>query len=347
MKISELPVDSDGFVTLNCDKKNIDKNASCFDLLLTGEFDNIKKYADETFLPRTQVYFFKDGWQKIEVEKLSDGVAVFIPKQSFLNKKRFTVCDAEDILRFLRSPDGCPWDRGLTLSGIRANIVEEAYELVDAIETLDKEKIKEETGDLLLQSLFVDEMAQDDGLFDKFAVADALCNKLISRHTHIFGADKASSGSDALKVWESNKAKEKKFLTATQDLKDVPQGMPALMRAQKVGKRAAKVGFDWSEQEGVRQKCLEEVSEVTAALKGKDSEQIAHEIGDLFFSIVNLCRFVGVNAEIALNAAINRFVNRFEYVEKRLADDGVKFSDASPDLTDKLWRQAKEALDDC
>lgn len=312
------------------------------DLLINDFCESAKVVLGECF-KGGEAFYFGGEWIKTPLTALPPCDTVFIPKVSYLDKKHFSYEDCIDILSFLRSPDGCPWDREQTASSIKANIIEEAYELVDAIDLNSVLKMTEETGDVLLQAMFVSLAEETRGTFGAQEVYDGLCTKLISRHTHIFGRDKAADGNAALDVWEANKNKEKSFDTYTENLNDVPQGMTALMRAQKVSKRASKAGFDWKNVDGVLAKCLEELSEVTFAMEELGKKEVEEEIGDLLFSIVNLCRFLDVSAEVALTAATNKFIRRFDRVEKKLAADGKTFADLRDDeYFDRLWTEAKK-----
>ena len=307
------PIDSASYLTVKGDELFLDTN---YDLLIVDTQKNFKERLTAYFNENIEVYIFNEGkWRATCLKDLPNLTleAVFVPKQGFLNKKKFGFLDVVNILKHLRSDKGCAWDRAQTLLSIRANTIEEAYELVDAVESGDSKKITEEIGDLLLQSVFYILMAEEENLLNAQNVFDVLSTKLITRHTHIFGSDKATDGMQALSVWEANKAKEKSFLTHTQNLKDVPCGMPSLMRSIKVQKRAAKAGFDWTERSQVVEKCIEEVSETLQAYKTQDK-------------------------------TTNRFIRRFEYIEKELNKQGIKFEEASFSQTDKLWNQAKEAL---
>ena len=250
-----IPIDSKTYLTL--DGKNIDKQLLLLptDILINDFCSETKLVLAENFFGNVPLYYLTNNeWQESILENLPDCQAVFIPKQSFLNKRHFSYQDVVDLIDFLRSPQGCPWDRAQTSEGIRTNIIEEAYELVDAIDLDSVPKMTEEVGDVLLQAVFVAQMEADKCKFTAGDVYDGLCNKLISRHSHIFGCDHAKNDSDALNVWEANKQKEKKFTTHTQNLIDVPQGMSSLLRAQKVGKRASKAGMDWQDVKGVMEK---------------------------------------------------------------------------------------------
>ncbi|MBN1891311.1 MAG: nucleoside triphosphate pyrophosphohydrolase [Clostridiales bacterium] len=269
----------------------------------------------------------------------------------------FTTEDLRKIMQRLLGPDGCPWDRVQTHESIRKNIIEEAYETVDAIDTGDPDRIKDELGDVLLQVYFHSAMAERDGSFTLDDVADNICRKLISRHTHVFGHDRADSPDEVLSVWEKNKMHEKKQSTFSQTLADVPQGLPALMKSEKLQRRAAKAGFDWPDAKGAREKIDEELGEVEEELcsDGKPSyekldpnseperfSRVESEIGDVFFAAVNYARLLGVDPEVALNRANDRFTRRFSIMETEARECGLDLSAMSLEEMDLLWESAKE-----
>ncbi|MBN1776370.1 MAG: nucleoside triphosphate pyrophosphohydrolase [Clostridiales bacterium] len=274
-----------------------------------------------------------------------------------LSEEKFNSEDLRAIMERLLGPGGCPWDRAQTHESIRKNLIEEAYETVDAIDTGDPDRIKDELGDVLLQVYFHAAMAERDGTFSLDDVADNICRKLISRHSHIFGSDHADSPEAVLSVWEKNKMLEKNQSTFTQTLHDVPVGLPALMRSEKIQKRAAKSGFDWPDAGGAREKIDEELGEVDQELisDGKplynkvDPEKepdrfsrLESEIGDLFFAAVNYARLLGVDPEVALNGANERFTRRFSLMEEEAKQRGTELDSMSLEEMDGLWEYAKE-----
>ena len=220
-------------------------------------------------------------------------------------------------------------------------MLEEAYELVDAIDGGNVEDIVEETGDNLLQSYFHISLAEENGEFDEKEVLTRLCGKLIFRHTHIFGQDKAANSEEALKVWEKNKAVEKGTRTVTDTMRKVAKSLPSLTRAAKVQKRAAKNKFDWTDTEGLFDKLREEAAELDAAYKERDAVGTEKEAGDLLFQAVNICRYMGVDPEVALNRAVEKFTKRFEYMENRVLETHGEFADASRGEMEKFWDEAK------
>lgn len=270
--------------------------------------------------------------------------ALVIEAQSLLEKTRFTLTDLQEIIVRLRKPDGCPWDRVQTCESIKMSAVEEAYELVDAIDKNDDEKIAEETGDILLQAVFHAVLKAETGAFNLTDVLTGICQKLISRHTHVFGKDKASDDSSALSVWEKNKMAEKHQLTYADSVNDVPACFPAAMRAQKVGKRAAKAGMDFATAKDAAARLKEELDEVFAAMQGGDKQATEKEVGDLLFAAVNVGRKAGADCEKALKESVERFAARFTLAEKKALDDNRVVTELSESEWDEYYLQAKKEL---
>ena len=226
-----------------------------------------------------------------------------------------------EIMRRLRAEGGCPWDREQTLETLKAFVIEESYELLDAIDSGDTQKHKEELGDLLLQVVFQAQIRQEEGAFAFDDVVERLNEKLVRRHPHVFGDEKVADAKEVLTNWEAIKAKEK--TTGRRSVVEgVPRHLPALMKAHQVQSRAARVGFDWPAVGEVVAKIEEEMGEVKEALREGERERIRAEIGDLLFAVVNLSRFQQFSAEEALAGTVDRFVRRFQEVERRLHDRG-------------------------
>ena len=255
-----------------------------------------------------------------------------------------------EIMAALRNPvGGCPWDLEQDFSSIRHYTIEEAYEVADAIERQDFSDLREELGDLLLQPIYHAQMASEAGQFDIGDVIYGITEKLIRRHPHVFG-DVDASDSDAAKGrWEAIKAQERaakaerKGETTPSVLDDVPTPLPALARAEKLTKRAAKVGFDWPDYASVREKAAEELTEVDDAVAAGNQAATHEEIGDLLFAVVNLARHAGVDAEAALRDANLKFTRRFHYVEARCREDGIEPSDAGLERLDGYWNEIRKA----
>ena len=285
---------------------------------------------------------------EIDRQKQYDATcAVAVEEGDFLKKERYDYSDLEHMIELLRAPGGCPWDRAQTSETIKKNMIEEAYELVDAIERGDIDGMEEETGDVLLQAAFHSVMAKERG---EFSGADAITRnvkKLIFRHSHIFGADKAKNEGEALGVWEKNKAKEKGQESYGETLLAVPKNFPACMRAQKVGKRAAKCGFDFMSSVSASEKLWEEVHEMVDCQRAGDEKGTFDEGGDVLFAAVNTVRLAGVDCEEALRAATDKFVRRFVECERLIAADGKAINEVTKDglLFDYYWQKAKNAIE--
>lgn len=256
-----------------------------------------------------------------------------------LNKEQYTIDDLFEILSILRGENGCPWDRVQTHETIKKNMIEECYEAVDALDNGDDHDFANELGDVLLQVAFHSQLAEERGAFDFNVVLNEVCRKLITRHTHVFGDDKAKDAKEALNTWEENKKKEKQLDSYTAALKDVPSYLPALMRAEKVQKKAAAPGFDWDNIDDVYKKIAEEVEEVKAAKTQQEKEE---ELGDLLFAVVNLGRFLKVNSETALSAATNKFIRRFAKMEEAVKAENKDLSELNLHEMDEFWEKIKK-----
>ena len=246
--------------------------------------------------------------------------------------------DAVEILSILRGENGCPWDRAQTHLSITKNVIEEAYELVNALNKQDNANVVEELGDLLMQVLFHLEIGQDDGEFEPADVYSALCRKLVDRHPHVFGEVHADTADGALDVWTAQKMKEHKIKNLAENVLDVPMSMSALMRAQKVQSRASKGNYEFANRQQIEEKLQEELREF---LNATDAER-QMEGGDLLFAVVNLLRFCGVDAETALIGSTDKFVRRVVECERLLAIRGQKLADLAGEQFDEIWREAKQ-----
>lgn len=247
------------------------------------------------------------------------------------------------IMHRLRAPGGCPWDAEQTHGSLVSNLIEEAYETVDAIQRRDMEHLQEELGDLLLQVVFHSELAQESGRFDLDDVARGIAEKLVRRHPHVFATSGVSTTDAVLKQWDEIKRVEK----GTEEeayLHGTGKGLPALLRASKLQKKAAKVGFDWPTETGVLAKIREEIQELEAAVDEQDLKAVDEELGDLLFSVVNLARFRKLDPEIVLTAANEKFERRFDEMERRLKASNISLEAATADQMDGAWEVAKKAL---
>lgn len=245
------------------------------------------------------------------------------------------------IMSALRAENGCPWDREQTRESLTPYLVEETYEVIEAIEEGSPHKIKEELGDLLFQIVFHCQLASERGEFSMEDVIDAISNKMMGRHPHVFGDAKFETSEQVVKQWEERKKEEGKNRESI--LEGIPKELPSLLKAHRIQSRAARVGFDWSRVADVMEKLDEELSEFRDALEHKDQAAIEDELGDVFFVLVNISRFVGVNPEGALRKTISKFISRFRYIETKAAEAGQKLSDMTLEQMDALWDEAKTA----
>ena len=247
------------------------------------------------------------------------------------------------IMEKLRGPGGCPWDREQTLKTLRPYVLEETYEVLEAIDAGDAREHCEELGDLLLQIVFQAQLTKEEGRFDFADVANAISDKLVSRHPHVFGDATAKDADAVLRQWAALKREEKKAKGRGGDsvLEGVPREMPALARADRLTEKASRIGFDWSDAAGPRAKVAEELAEVDEAIASGDRDRIEHELGDLLFAAANLARKLDVHPEEALRAAVGRFISRFTHVERELARRGVPPGGATLAEMDALWDDAK------
>ncbi|MCH5211960.1 MAG: nucleoside triphosphate pyrophosphohydrolase [Oscillospiraceae bacterium] len=253
-------------------------------------------------------------------------------------KEKYAIEDLISIVKRLREPDGCPWDKVQTHQSIKKSMIEETYEAIDALDNGTDHDFANELGDVLLQVVFHSVMAEEREAFDFDDVVKEICVKLITRHTHVFGKDHAGNAEEALTNWEKNKKKEKKISTYTGVLKDVPAHLPALMRAEKIQKKARGFGFDWDDITDVYAKVNEEIAELKAAKAERD---IREEYGDLLFSVVNLGRFLGTDPETALTDASNKFIRRFGRMEELAEREQKDIGKLDLNELDDLWNRIK------
>ncbi|NGZ78137.1 bifunctional methyltransferase/pyrophosphohydrolase YabN [Saccharibacillus alkalitolerans] len=273
---------------------------------------------------------------------------VYIPKADDESLTIGSFARLHEIVGILRSPGGCPWDMEQTHASIRKNLIEETYEVLETIDDDDPDHMREELGDLLLQIMLHSRMEEEVGTFTVYDVIRGLNEKLIFRHPHVFGDRAAGSADEALKNWDAMKAEEKKRKGASAPeaslLDGVPRDLPALMKAYKLQKKAAKAGFDWEKIEDVFAKIEEELGELREALaEGADSESLKLELGDLLFSAVNASRFLDADPEEALSLVNDKFRRRFRYIEDRLREQGSSPQGSTLEEMDALWNEAKGA----
>lgn len=234
----------------------------------------------------------------------------------------------------------CPWDREQTFDSLRSNTIEETYELADAITDHNMEGIKEELGDLLLHVVFYSKLGEEEGAFDFGDVADALCDKLIYRHPHVYGDIHANTPDQVKENWEALKLRKKNRKSGT--LGGVPRSLPAMVKAYRMGEKAAGAGFDWEQKEDVWDKVREELGEVEAEMKSGSRTDLEGEFGDLFFALINACRLYGVDPESALERTNKKFIQRFNYMEEHAAAKGYTLHEMSLDAMEELWQEAKQ-----
>ena len=264
--------------------------------------------------------------------------SIYIPRD-FENKKDFN--DLVEIIDKLRGEDGCPWDMEQTHESIKNELLEEAYEVVDAINNDDIDSMIEELGDVLLHVVFHSSIGKDDGYFNIYDVISTICNKMIYRHPHVFGDKNVSGSKEVLKNWEELKKQEKNFDTITDEMNAIAKALPSLTRAHKVQKKAAKVGFDWDKVEEAASKVEEELKEVLEVYKSEDKDKIKGEVGDLIFACVNVARLLNINEEEAVNITIQKFINRFSFIEKEAIKMNRNLKEMTLEEMDLLWEKAK------
>ena len=233
----------------------------------------------------------------------------------------------------------CPWDREQTFDSLRNNTIEETYELVDAITDKNMEGIKEELGDLLLHITFYSKLAEEQGAFDYTDVANGVCDKLIYRHPHVYGDIHADTPEVVKQNWEALKLRKKNRKGGT--LGGVPVSLPAMVKAFRIGEKAAASGFDWNKREDVWDKVREELMEVDVELRADDHERLTNEMGDLFFALINACRLYGIDPEGALERTNKKFIRRFNYMEQRAVESGRSLHDMTLDQMEGYWQEAK------
>ena len=264
-----------------------------------------------------------------------------------MNKKHADIEKLSKLVKRLRGKNGCPWDREQTRETLKPMLIEEAYEVLDALDADNPDELKEELGDLLFQVVFHAQIAQDRGEFDLGAVIDRSHDKMVRRHPHIFGNADLKTAGDVLKNWEDIKAAEKGIPSPSHPeserslLDGIPSKLPAMHRTCQMTAKASRVGFDWARLEDILSKLQEEAAELAEAQSRNDSKDTADEVGDLLFVAVNVARFLGVDPETALERSNRKFSRRFRYIESSLKQKGRKLKNASLAEMDALWEEAK------
>lgn len=256
-------------------------------------------------------------------------------------KEKYDIQDLLKIMELLRSPGGCPWDAEQTHESIRNSLIEETYEVIEAINKKDRELLLEELGDVLLQVVFHAQMEKEKESFDFSDVCDGICKKLVERHPHVFGTVNVESTDDVLKNWDDIKRKSKGQKTQGSAMEKIPKEMPALMRSEKIQSKARKAGFDWEKIDGAFEALESEIEELKQAMKTGEKKEIENEMGDVLFSCVNVSRFLKVDPELALTASNEKFITRFLEVERLAKEQDINMKEKSIEELDELWKQAK------
>ena len=277
------------------------------------------------------------------IDKIGYLTSIYIKKIEGKDKKVFDINNLVDIIRILRGKDGCPWDRKQTHRSIRESVIEEAYEVVAAIDNEDIDNFVEELGDLLFQILFHSQIGFETGEFNLIDVTSRLANKMIFRHPHVFLSERLDTSSEVVYNWNELKDSTRDYKNFTDKLKSIPN-FPALMRSYKLQERAAEINFDWDDLEGPLNKAKEEYNEVLDAIDkfGKGHERVEEELGDLLFTVVNLARFLDVHPEVALNRTSNKFISRFKIMEAKAEELNRSIENMSLEELDELWDQSKD-----
>lgn len=274
-------------------------------------------------------------------EALDHLASVYVPRMSEKEDHVYSFSELVAIMARLRDLDGCPWDQEQTHESLKAYLLEEAYEVIDTIEQNDLYGLEEELGDVLLQVVFHSAIASENGYFTSRDVISGICRKLIHRHPHVFSDVVVADSDEVLTNWEAIKREEKAHERVTDAMNALPKAMPATLRAYKVQKKAAQVGFDWDHIQDAIAKIKEELDEFMEALGQNNEDQIEEEMGDLIFAIVNVCRFAKVNPELALGKTIDKFIQRFEFIEESEVSKKEGISNLSLEVMDELWNIAK------
>ena len=257
-----------------------------------------------------------------------------------MSKRGESLAQLVELMQTLLGPNGCPWDREQTLESLRQYVIEEAHEVVDAIDGGNPEMLREELGDLLLQVVFQASLTEQRGWFDIDGVVDAISEKLVRRHPWVFGDEEVDDASGAINSWEAIKAKEKKERGA---LSGVPVALPGLLRAVRIGEKASAVGYDWPDAGGPRAKIDEELTELDEAAANGDMAALEHELGDLLFALATYGRKQGIDPEAALRSSLNRFSSRFKHCEQQANAEGKGLRDYEEPELDAMWERAKAA----
>jgi len=276
------------------------------------------------------------------IEIMDHLTSIYVPKRSKNVDKRYFFKDLLDIMKKLRSIDGCPWDREQTHQSLKEYLLEETYEVIEAIENEDLYLLEEELGDLLLQVVFHSTIASENGYFNINDVTTGISEKLINRHPHVFADVNVKDSKEVLKNWEELKKEEKGEKTVYESMERISKSLPALIRSYKIQKKAKDVGFDWDNVDGAFEKLDEEIEELKVAVKNNNLDEIENELGDVLFTVVNIFRFFNINPEFALNHTIDKFLKRFKYMEEKIIESNNEFQQVGIEFMEKLWNEAKK-----
>lgn len=343
-------VDGLSLKTVKADKRCANIITQVYDRFIASD---VKLGLMKIYSPETNIYFIKAAGvpdaetvrpiklYELDMQKDIDHLTcLYIPPAGEDNDK-YDLEDLLDVMSKLRGENGCPWDKEQTHESLRQYLIEECYEVIEAINKKDPDKLKEELGDVLLQVVFHAKIEEENDTFDIYDVIKGVCKKMILRHPHIFGSVKVKDAAEVLVNWDKIKKAEKGQKTQTEVLKDIPKELPALIRSAKVQSKAAKVGFDWDNVDDAMAKIYEELDELKEVYKSKELAKIIDETGDLLFACVNVARFLNVEPETALTGTIEKFIQRFEYIEKHASGAGKSMEDMTLAEMDKLWNEAK------
>jgi tetrapyrrole methylase family protein / MazG family protein len=324
-------------------------------IIITQVYNNliaseVKLWLSQYYGDDSEIYFVRaagvrgvESIRKIpiyEIDRQKDIdylTSLYIPKD--IKIKDFN--DLLEIMNILRGPEGCPWDKEQSHESLKKYLIEECYEVLEAIDEKNEDMLIEELGDVLLQIVFHAEIGKEEGYFNINDVIKGICNKMIHRHPHVFGSETINTSEEVLTTWDKIKKDEKGFDTLTEELKHVGKNLPSLMRADKIQKKASKIGFDFDKVEGAMEKVIEEFQEVKDVYKSNNKAKILEEIGDLLFSVVNVSRILDIEPESALHCTIEKFIKRFHYMEKVSLEKGLKLENMSLNDMDLLWNEAK------
>ena len=324
-------------------------------VIITQVYNNliaseVKLWLSQYYDDDTEIYFVRaagvEGLEVIkkipiyEIDRQKDIdhlTSLYIPQ----NTKSKDFNDLLQIMDTLRGAKGCPWDKEQSHESLKKYLIEECYEVLEAIDEKNEDMLIEELGDVLLQVVFHAKIGKEEGYFDISDVIKGICNKMIHRHPHVFGTGIINTSKEVLTIWDKIKKDEKGFDTYTEELKHVGKNLPALMRADKVQNKASKIGFDFNKVECAMDKVIEELQEVKDVYKSNNKAKILEEVGDLFFSVVNVSRFLDIEPESALHCTIEKFIKRFHYMEKVSLGKGLKLENMSLNDMNLLWNEAK------